>query len=283
MTASLSAVGIEVTYYPVVYGGYRFEQNTSPAEDADLVLVMGFFGLSGAPSIPEAFDGIVVEDVTHSLFSLNRPTCADYYFGSLRKWGGFWTGGFAWKNSGMSLKTPLELADEQYVMWRRQAMEQKANYITAGEGDKDYLRTFERAEEWLDKHVEVMQADKRDVQLAGRLDVDTLRATRRENASILLDGLRGIDGVTPVFPELRDGDCPLFVPVLVEGRDSLRRYLIERDVFCPVHWPVPEVQALSRKTSVFYERELSLVCDQRYGTDDMFRICDLVREWRRTL
>lgn len=65
---------------------------------------------------------MVIRDITHSIFSKEYHD-ADYYFGSLRKWAGFKTGGFAygeWKKS-------LDIAsyDKQYVSLRTEAMKKK--------------------------------------------------------------------------------------------------------------------------------------------------------------
>ncbi len=80
---------------------------------------------------------------------------------------------------------------------------------------------------------------------------------------------------------MKETDCPLFVPVRVpEGqRDALRRYLIEREIYCPVHWPVSGYHRLTEEEQSFYDEELSLVCDQRYGREDMERIIETVRSF----
>ena len=68
-------------------------------------------------------------------------------------------------------------------------------------------------------------------------------------------------------------DCPLFVPVLLENRDKVRKHLTENKIYCPVHWPKPE-----GADSNIYDMELSLICDQRYGVNDMERIVSVLSE-----
>ena len=80
-------------------------------------------------------------------------------------------------------------------------------------------------------------------------------------------------------------DCPLFIPVieLTGQRDQLRRYLIDNNVYCPVHWPVsPYHKEISIQTKEIYENELSLICDQRYSPDDMMIIIKLIRDFYST-
>ena len=61
----------------------------------DVALVMDHFGYSSNDLAYEGFNGTIIRDLTHSFLSKSYHD-ADYYFGSLRKWAGFWTGGFAW-------------------------------------------------------------------------------------------------------------------------------------------------------------------------------------------
>ena len=65
-------------------------------------------------------------------------------------------------------------------------------------------------------------------------------------------------------------DCPLFVPILYKNRNELREYLIKKEIYCPIHWPKPFKE--NEISNLLYEKEISLVCDQRYTADDMKRI-----------
>ena len=67
----------------------------------------------------------------------------------------------------------------------------------------------------------------------------------------------------------------MFVPIIVPNgkRDALRRHLIRNEIYCPVHWPRPE-----GCVSNLYDGELSLICDQRYGIEDMDRLISTLTE-----
>lgn len=71
----------------------------------------------------------------------------------------------------------------------------------------------------------------------------------------------------------------MFVPVLVPGgkRDELRRYLIKNEIYCPVHWPVSDYHRLDNKEQFIYDNEISLVCDQRYTEEDMYRMVKKIK------
>ena len=272
--------GLDVRFYPVYFRrGLVQELRT----DCDVLLLMDYFGYT--PPKPElsGFGGIVIRDLTHSLFSASC-TDADYYFGSLRKWAGFWTGGYAWTRDGRALPVANE-GDQGYTALRRTAMELKNSYIgqtPLSDGtvvrDKAYLQVFGQAEDRLET-ARIAPADPRDIRLACRLDEASIRTRRRANARILMDALKP----WLIFPELKDTDCPMFVPVLVPDgqRDALRRFLIGRDIYCPVHWPVSALHRLDERERFLYDHELSLVCDQRYSSGDMDRLADTVRQFRK--
>lgn len=263
MIKPFADAGFEVSFYPVTG---RTQELSKP--DSDVLLVMDYFGFSGYSAVPDGYHGVVIRDLTHSLFS-KRYDDADYFFGSLRKWCGVWTGGFA-----LGLKRRHDgISDESYVALRREAMERKATYIAGETDSKDYLNVFAEAERRLENSGSAAGAE-RDTNLAKRLDVNFIRERRRENAALLLDAFREY----AIFPELKEHDCPLFVPIRVPDgkRDALRRYLIDRKIYSPIHWPVSNFHALDERTRRIYAEELSLICDQRYTSRDMCRIIDAV-------
>ena len=88
--------GIKVIFYSVYMEGGVLVCDYSKV-NADCWLVISYFGYTsqinyGSPS------GIIIRDLTHSIFSTSQSD-ADYYFGSLRKWAGFYTGGYAWSDN----------------------------------------------------------------------------------------------------------------------------------------------------------------------------------------
>ena len=259
--------GMDVRFYPVYWQGGLIQEIDT---DCDVLFLMDYFGYSSSAPDLSGYKGIVIRDVTHSIFTDTYADAA-YCFGSLRKWCGVWTGGYAWTRDGHALLKD-DRDDLGYISLREKAMQLKESYIRGlGTADKGYLKIFREAEDVLE-HVGCVPAADRDVRYASRLDVEGIRAKRRANAKILMAAFA--DWL--VFPELKDGDCPMFVPVLVPDgrRDNLRRCLIQHEIYCPVHWPVSRYHRLDGKTEGIYGSELSLVCDQRYSADDMKRLAD---------
>lgn len=268
--------GMEICFYPVYWTDGLIQEISL---DSDVLFLIDYFGYTALQPCLSNYKGIVIRDITHSIFSYSCVD-ADYYFGSLRKWCGVWTGGYAWADDGHEL--PMEHSDDYgYTLLRKRAMQLKYSYINGyvdnegnGVTDKGYLKTFDAAEKSLDR-VAIAPAEDRDTALAMQLDVDFIKSHRRANAEVL----RSAFADWLMFPELNDTDCPMFVPVLVPDRkrDALRRFLISNDIYCPIHWPVSRYHKMDKKTAVIYKNELSLVCDQRYTADDMFRMVETIK------
>lgn len=262
--------GFSVSFYPVYRENGRLVQDLSVTDGCDVLLVMDYFGYAGNDTTLPHSGAIRIRDLTHSVL-IRKYTDADYYFGSLRKWAGFWTGGFAWGCGSCSLPE-----NEEYVTLRKRAMEEKARYMRTETDNKGYLETFAQAEEQLED-CSLAGAAARDVAMAGKLDVARIKQVRRENAAQLLEAFSDI----ALFPEIGEQDCPLFVPILVpEGRrDDLRRHLIEQQIYCPVHWPLTRYHRVDARSEQLYKNELSLVCDQRYTSENMERIIKVIKRF----
>ena len=267
---------LEVHFFPVYWSDGQLIQERS--FDCDVLFVIDYFGYTRSNPDLNSFKGVVIRDLTHSLFS-TMYSDADYYFGSLRKWCGVWTGGYAWSKDGHELQ--MEDSDDQgYSLFREQAMQLKNSYIHGwGVKDKGYLKVFDTAEEILE-NIGITKAADRDICLAQQLDVELIRTRRRANAEIL----RTAFPEWLIFPEMRETDCPMFVPIIVPNncRDELRRFLIKEDIYCPIHWPISEYHQLDNRTRYLYDNELSLVCDQRYTEEDMYRMVEVIKMFMRS-
>lgn len=239
--------------------------------DADALLWIDYFGYKTENRLK--FDGIIINDVSHSIFT-QKDTESDYIFGSLRKWAGFKTGGFALSKKGFKISQNLSTNDE-YVNLRIEAMKEKEKYISEKQDSKEYLEIYSKAEEML-KDLYDYNGLKEDIDHAKHFDVKTVKKQRQENATTLINSFAEY----AMFKEVKEEDCPLFVSIMVPDgkRDILRRYLIDNNIYCPVHWPISDIHQLNEKEREIYDNELSLVCDQRYNIEDMNYLCEKVKE-----
>lgn len=285
---------IEVRFYPVYFDGQVLVQEI--VYDCDILFLMDYFGYTGETPYLSGYNGVVIRDVTHSIFS-DTYSDADYYFGSLRKWCGVWTGGYAWTKGGqgINIRSSVESnrGDVSYTELRRKAMRLKESYINGDvNADKSYLNIFNEAEDMLEE-AGIVDADERDVEVASKLDIDFIRTVRRKNAEVLREAF----SEWLIFRDLKDFDCPMFVPILVPNgkRNELRCHLINNEIYCPIHWPVSEYHtgechvgekhtgdnAIDTGTEYIYANELSLVCDQRYTEEDMNRIVKTIKDFMK--
>ena len=264
--------GYDIHFYPVnLNKGLAREIDLN----SDVLFLIDYFGYTTPAPDLSGYMGVVIRDVTHSIFS-TAYSDSDYYFGSLRKWCGIWTGGYAWTKDGHALLME-ENGDFRYTSLREKAMQLKDSYIHGRcVTDKGYLALFDQAEETLEK-IGIAPAAERDVMLARQLDAAFIRTRRKANAEVLTEAFHE----WLIFPEMKPTDCPMFVPIVVpEGRrNALRRFLIKNDVYCPIHWPVSEYHKLDEKEQFLYDNELSLVCDQRYTEDDMRRMVRMIEDF----
>ena len=282
--------GMEVHFYPVWWDNNDHDLRVSLDLNCDVLLLIEYFGYTQKMPEVTKYKGVVIRDVTHSLFSRDYSD-ADYLYGSLRKWCGLYTGGYAWTKDGHSLSEGV--TDKTgYIELRDKAMRLKQNYINRKdieiEGgrkganntsvEKTYLLYFAQAEECLEK-ADVACGLDRDIQLANYMDVELIRKKRRSNVEILRKGLQK----WAMFSNYSEDDCPMFFPIMIpEGkRDELKKWLIKEGIYCPVHWPLSCYHRMIDSVNVknIYENELSIVCDQRYSDVDMNRIVITIEDF----
>ena len=275
--------GLNIRFYDVLWN----EKSGLTVEVPDLIeneifYYISYFGytkLQGFPDERVKRDAeVIIEDQTHSWLSCNYYDAADYSYVSYRKWTGFTGLASASKANGGFSSLPNQ-KNEKYCNIRNRAIDMKRKYIRNGFGDKQaFLSLFTEAEVLLETDYVGYLPEIEAVNQFLNVDICEMQKNRRRNATILQEGIKGIDGIKCMFSSITDSDVPLFVPVLVpEGRDRLRKHLIDNSIYCPIHWPLSVYHTgISEKGRVLYEHELSLICDQRYDEKDMDRIVQVL-------
>jgi dTDP-4-amino-4,6-dideoxygalactose transaminase len=148
-----------------------------------------------------------------------------------------------------------------------------------------FLALLEAGEASLDEELPLEATSRLSERLIAGLDLAEAALRRRANFVGLSEALEGSEAVTPILRELPAGVSPLAFPVRVGGgrRDTLRAELVRRQIFCPVHWPLPpEIDAGRFPEEHRLSAEmLGLPLDQRYEPADMHRLADeLAAAWR---
>ena len=279
--------GGKIEFYEVTWEAGSFSYHLPSVEDHSVFLVMNYFGneVHTTHSIIRELHGkgaVVIEDITHSMFN-KEPVSqySDYYVTSLRKWLPIPSGGWAAKRNGSFRRKP-QMDSNQAVREKMRGMEIKQDYISGKTTDKDeFLSLMSKFENDLihaDKSLTIDDFSRQ--QLTGT-DIGKMKQIRKANAAALLRGLKQFESAGFCLPKMNTAeDTPLFVPVFLRHdlRDSLKSYLIDKGIYCPVHWP--EIMGATRGIR---ENELSLICDQRYSESDMRVIIDAIAEWHQNL
>lgn len=257
--------GISVDFFSVEYNnGLKFYIDKS----ADMLLWCNYFGFK--TEMPD-FDGIIVEDITHSLLSdTSHHSRSDFLVASVRKWEPLYCGGYC------SLVTDSIPPPSDFIENKSRAMALKAQYLVDKNNDTkdEYLSLFRNSNQWLADHYSGLGIDDYSREYISSVDIEQHKAVRRRNAHVLYEGLQG--RINFLFPA-EQLDCPLFVPIVcanAEERNRIQKKLIAEQIYCPAHWPHPNTHCASN----LYDMELSLICDQRYDENDMDRIISVLSD-----
>ncbi len=294
--------GFKLEFFDVEFkpgGGLDYHIDTD--FPAHVFLAMPYFGFKAGSMDPhiEAFkekNVLVIEDITHRFLSgMNHCPSSDYLIVSLRKWLPLLSGGVAVKMEGSFADFPLSSPSENIIRKRFEAMKLKGRYLSGLQDgpEADSTDGLKMKEEFLALYHEsntawtgdysLVEMDSLSVRFLAEADLPAIAEARRRNAGYLARNLIEIPGhLQAIFPEFdSENDAPLFYPLMVTPklREGLRKHLIDKKIYCPVHWPLSKEHRIKKENKKLYDSELSLICDQRYGPREMARIVLYLKEY----
>lgn len=274
--------GIEIRFYDVFYDGNGLCIKMPQIKKQEIVFVMRYFGYCHIRGLNleelKKSENIIIEDRTHSWLSQTEDF-SDYSFISYRKWTGIGSIALAEKKTGRFCIPLPQKRNKEFEKTKRKAENLKQEYIENNKGDKKpFLELFEKSEELLEDYVDCVPSYESIYKLYN-LDLEKIVISRRKNALWLLNYIKNIPGVVPVFDKIEDLDVPLFVPVLLdpEKRDRVKNQLINHSIYSPVHWPLSNFHKVEGRVKELYQKELSILCDQRYTIREMQKIVDVLK------
>lgn len=202
------------------------------------VLIIKYFGFDidketkGTLKKIKALNIYVIEDIVQSFFSKHK-TIGDYSFNSFRKY------------------LPL---DGSVILFNRPNNYKSANnYLTKYSKYKrigqllrflhfNTLFNFEnRALHFLNigekyyHNQSIKDMSNFDKFLFSRQNINRLEEKHKNNFNYLLSQLRDI----AIYKSLPEDVVPLGFPILINNRDEIRKELIKKNIFCPIHWNLP--------------------------------------------
>lgn len=275
--------GISLQYYSVCQIEGKICCQIDLDQTCDVFLHMRYFGmeaeeLTNAISSFKARGTIILEDITHSVFDEESfSVLSDYLVASLRKWFPIPAGGWIGKKSGLLDVKPC-LDSNFAVIGKIQGMEKKRQYIIEKSGSPDeYLNLHIKFEEELSCFNGQYQMDTVSYRILSMENVERIQEQRRQNAVFLQQSLLDVEEITLPKMNLKK-TTPLYYPIFLQPSDcdSLKKALILQKIYCPTHWPIIP--------GVFCDipsQEISLICDQRYGLNDMQVISDCIHRWAK--
>lgn len=284
MLQPINDLNLTYSFYSVDLDSDRkLIRNLDNVKFNDVVILMNYFGfydneVETLISHCKQTGAIVIEDTTHTLLMRDKNSSADYQIASLRKWFPIACGGYILKKAGNILKNYTEPSND-LINIKFDAMKQKQNYLNNQYHSSDYktefLEKFKTFNFNFDLDYKNKNIDNWSFDILVRQDIETIRYRRKSNAKYLLNNLKRLKNIKPLFTDIRENDCPLFVPIMVENRDVLHKKLISNDIFCPIHWPKPS----NKPECCLYNTELSLICDQRYTEKDMSKVINVISQF----
>lgn len=284
MIDPLEELNFKVEYYDVFLNeenilDYSIDENI----ECDIFFLMTYFGL-GSSKIDDTVlkfkenGSVIIEDITHRMFNDEYHSIhVDYLIGSIRKWLPIMSGGFAAKKNGKLNLKPSKTSTVN-IQTIKQAMKLKKKYINGENINKQSF--IDLYSEGANVFVELnytYHIDHESKDIINHFNFKEMINQRRRNAKELYLGLNDLEDIEFLSNYLLlNKSTPIFVPIILSNRnrDSLRKYLIKQNVYCPIHWPI-----FSKNNSDIPKYILSLICDQRYSFDQMKRIINIVRYW----
>lgn len=279
--------GMEVVYYAVGEGLQTDleDMKRRAAEHPESALLhMGYFGLPDVDAHELAkLKGErslwLIRDATHDW--LDKPPedggSDDFCIVSLRKWAGIPDGGLVFSR-GLSILPAPVTERGGYAQLREEAMGMKAEYMRTGNAalKSAYLEKLGKCNDLLDSLHETEGMSETSRAIAASVDWYEVARARRENASIIAAGLKGM-GIEHYY---REGTSPLWMPFVPRcDRDALQITLNRLGLYCPYLWPIPpSACGCSAFVDDFVGRMLCLPCDQRFDAKDAKRMLALLEK-----
>lgn len=276
---------INIEFYDVKFANHQLTLDIDTDRKVDVFLFMQYFGFNHNQSEFEKITTIfreknvpILQDITQNLLNENRFYFeSDYYAASVRKWFAVASGGIAYKHKG-KFSTQLGKNSDEVVARRIEAMHEKQKYILGQNNQKEiYLKKFGEFNNSLIRVDKDFNIDSFSLKYLKSINVNEIRQIRSANSKFVLDKLKGNTNIKLMFTNFdSEIETPLFIPIILdkEDRDNLRKYLIDNQIYLPVHWPEKMGEENEIKDS-----ELSIVIDQRYNRNDMNKIIETLNAW----
>ena len=241
-----------------------------------LFLYMDYFGIKSIQDnqlidISKSFENVVfINDITHVFLFFNQEKNfeADYTITSLRKWINIPDGGLLWCKKG--LKNTEFANDISFAYKRLEAQQLRHSFFETGnqEQKKEYRKIFSEVSNILDNNPIPACMSKYSFELIKRTNFNEIFNTRQNNAKALMNALKNSAKITILQNSVSLSN--LYVPFLIDNRDTKQQELNRLGIFNTIIWPLSEEQMnVCNNSKYIVNHMLAAPCDQRYTVKDM--------------
>ncbi len=257
-------------------------------ESSQVIFITNYFNVDNELLLHSQFDlanVISIVDVTHNIFS-TKMSKSDIYVASLRKWIGIPSGTYVKLNNTAIVNLRTEMTESsiinEIIYKRAYAANLKTIFLSNNREElkANFLEIFNAAEKQLDENGTIhTPIDRLSSQLLQCTDWNKVFEQRKKNFLYLEENLRDVKEIITGQELLKD-QVPFGFPVFTSKRDELRKYLIENQIYCPIHWPIPEImKGKDNIIETIGSTILTLPCDQRYDIEDMKRLVSIIKKF----
>lgn len=216
---------------------------------------------------PHRSQMFVIEDNVQAMLSRNVGDTGDYVVYSFRKFLPQPDGAVLAFNQSEG-KFVLEDPDENFVSGK------VIGKIIRGTQTESshFLQLFHKTEDRINSDIRPRSISFMSQFLLERTEFSSIAEVRKDNWENLYYMIRSegevFSNITPLFNSLEKEEVPLGFPVRITNidRDSLRQYLAEKHIYCPIHWDIQgRPQATGWPDELLSRNILTIPIDQRVG------------------
>lgn len=241
----------------------------------DLVLFVDYFGFNlhdAAMCAVKEQGARIVQDAAQALLSTFERPYADFVLYSPRKTVGVPDGGILQSFCSEDFsRVVLKEAPCEFLQATNEAVLARTACDTSG--SIEWYEIYQKAEE-LNPVGHYKMQEFTETILRHAYNYKTVADKRRSNYMTLYDRFEA----DSLLGELTEDTVPLGFPITCRKRNEMLKYLYERKLFCPVHWPldgiVPESFTAAHELS---HKIITVLCDQRLDRVDIENLVGIIK------
>jgi hypothetical protein len=267
----------------IKYSFYKINKNLmidfnsiKKQKNYEVLYIINFFG--NYQKLPEKYyrNKILIEDnVFLPKIENLRKTKNWISFNSLRKISSI--------SDGSIVKSTIKLNSREitkqnanFVKYKNKGKKLKFDYLNGNFSnlkELDYLLTLENGEKILNKQKKIFHMSNysyfRYFDFLNNFEKEL--KIRKKNYTLLQKKLKKYSLLHhPIFPS--------FFPILHPARNDLKNYLMSKNIYLPIHWPI-----IKSVNNNLYKKIISIPVDSRYNEKDMKRISKLIINFKNNL